>query len=132
MNKNDIPQDISAITNYSRELYYVKNNDGQYETGLSTGWETKAAALDNAWDSINERIESARIAVLNEEMSPIYYFMEKNLMDFTVLTGYVGYWKFRIKRHLRPAVFRTLDDKVLQKYADAFGIPLNELKSFKA
>lgn len=132
MNKNDIPQDISAITNYSRELYYVKNNDGQYETGLSTGWETKAAALDNAWDSINERIESARIAVQNGEMSPIYYFMEKNLMDFTVLTGYVGYWKFRIKRHLRPAVFRTLDDKVLQKYADAFGIPLTGLKSFKA
>lgn len=132
MNKNDIPQDISAITNYSRELYYVKNNDGQYETGLSTGWETKAAALDNAWDSINERIESARIAVQNGEMSPIYYFMEKNLMDFTVLTGYVGYWKFRINRHLRPSVFRKLDDKVLQKYADAFGIQLIELKSFKA
>lgn len=132
MNKNDIPQDKSALANCTRELYYAKNSEGTYETGLSSGWDAKTVALDNAWDSINERIESARIAVQNGEMSPIYYFMEKNLMDFTVLTGYVGYWKFRIKRHMRPSVFRTLDDKVLQKYADAFGIPLTELKSFKA
>lgn len=132
MNKNDIPQDKSALANCTRELYYVRNKDGGYETGLSSGWETKTAALDNAWDSINERIESARQAVKNGEQSPIYYFMEKNLMDFTVLSGYVGYWKFRIKRHMRPSVFSKLNDTVLQKYADAFGIELIELKSFTA
>ena len=36
-------------------------------------------------DEINERIELAKEQVQHGEMSPIYYFMEVNKMDVTIL-----------------------------------------------
>ncbi len=131
MKKEDLPQDDSAITNIFREVMYVKDEKGKYTTGLSKGWEVKKSALDNAWDDIKERSEEARLAVKNGEKSPIFYFKELKLMDFTILSSYTGFWKFTIKRHMKPSVFKSLSDKKLSKYASAFEISLNELKNFK-
>lgn len=115
----------------TRELLYVKDEKGKYTTGLSTGWEVKKAALDNAWDDIKERVEEARKAVVNGEKSPVYYFMELRLMDLPVLSGYTGFWGFTIKRHMKPSVFKGLSDKKLSIYAKAFDVSLEELKNFK-
>ncbi|MDF2436166.1 MAG: hypothetical protein K0Q95_542 [Bacteroidota bacterium] len=131
MKKEELPQDESALKAMTRELLYVKDKEGKYTTGLSTGWEVKKAALDNAWDDIRERIETARLAVKNGEKSPIYYFMELRLMDFPVLSGYTGFWTFTIKRHLKPSVFASLSEKKLSVYAKAFDITVDELKNFK-
>jgi hypothetical protein len=38
-------------------------------------------------------------------------------------------WKWRVKRHFKPEVFAKLNDKTLQKYADAFDISIAELKN---
>ncbi|MGQ0828286.1 MAG: hypothetical protein ACT4ON_07815 [Bacteroidota bacterium] len=131
MKKEDLPQDKSALEKVTRELCYVKNADGTYTTGLSTGWEVKKDALDNAWDDIKQRIEEARIAVKNNEKSPIHYFMELRLMDLAVLSGYTGFWKFTIKHHMKPKVFQSLNDEKLKIYAKAFDISVEELKHFK-
>jgi hypothetical protein len=131
MKKEDLPQDKSALGAMTREVCYVKNSDGKYTTGLSTGWEVKKDALDNAWEDIKERVEAARIAVKNGEKSPVYYFMELRIMDFQVLSGYTGFWKFNIKRHLKPDVFKSLSDKKLSRYAKAFDISIEELNNFK-
>ena len=131
MKKEELPQDESALQNVTRELCYVKNEEGKYTTGLSTGWEVKKDALDNAWDDIKQRIEEARKAVKNNEKSPIYYFMELKLMDLQVLSGYTGFWKFTIKRHLKPSVFQSLNEKKLAIYAKAFDISVEELRNFK-
>ena len=131
MKKEELPQDQSALTGITRELCYVKDKDGKYITDLSTGWQIKKDALENAWDDIKERTEAARRAVKNGEKSPIYYFMELKLMDFAVLSGYTGFWIFSIKRHLKPDVFRALSDKKISSYAKAFDIAVEELKNFK-
>jgi hypothetical protein len=131
MKKDELPQDESALKAMTRELLYVKDKEGKYTTGLSTGWEVKKAALDNAWDDIKERVEAARLAVKNGEKSPVYYFMELRLMDFPVLSSYTGFWTFNIKRHLKPAVFKKLSEKKLAVYAKAFNITVTELKNFK-
>ena len=131
MKKEELPQDKSALENVTRELCYVKNADGTYTTSLSTGWDVKKDALDNAWDDIKQRIEEARMAVKNNEKSPVYYFMELKLMDLQVLSGYTGFWKMTIKRHLKPNVFQNLNDKKLNIYAKAFEISVEELKQFK-
>ena len=130
MKKEELPQDQSALTQMTRELMYVKDKDGKYTTDLSTGWDVKREALDNAWDDIKERVEAAKLAVINGEKSPIYYYMELKIMDFSVLSGYTGYWKFTLKRHLKPNVFKSLSDKKLLKYAKVFNISLQELKKF--
>jgi hypothetical protein len=131
MKKEELPQDKSALASMTRELMYVKNKEGKYTTDLSTGWDVKTDALDNAWDDIKERTEAARLAVKNGEKSPIYYFMELRIMDFPVLTGYTGFWTFTIKRHMKPTVFKSLSEKKLQIYAKAFEISVKELVEFK-
>ncbi|MFL5763253.1 MAG: hypothetical protein ACJ77K_04865 [Bacteroidia bacterium] len=131
MKKEELPQDKSALASMTRELMYVKDKEGKYTTDLSTGWDVKKNALDNAWDDIKERIEEARAAVKNGEKSPIAYFMELRIMDFPVLSGYTGFWAFTIKRHMKPGVFKGLSDKKLAVYAKAFEISVEELKNFK-
>ncbi|MEY4521027.1 MAG: hypothetical protein RIT10_212 [Bacteroidota bacterium] len=130
MKKQDLPQDKSALDNFTREVCYVKNEAGNYETDLSTGWEAKKVALDNAWDDINDRIKEAQHNVRAGISSPIAFFMEEKLMDFTVLSGYTGFWKWQIKRHLKPAVFQKLSTKKLEKYATAFELSVSELKNY--
>jgi hypothetical protein len=131
MKKEELPQDESLLASMTRELMYVKDKEGKYTTDLSTGWDVKKNALDNAWDDIRERIEAASLAVKNGEKSPIYYFMELRIMDFQVLSGYTGYWAFTIKRHMKPKVFGSLSEKKLAVYAKAFNISIEELKNFK-
>ena len=131
MKKEDLPQDPGALDKFTREVCYVKNDDGKYETALSRGWEVKKDALDSAWVDVNERIEDARQAVIRGEKSPIYYFMELRLMDITVLSGYTGFFGFFIKRHMKSSVFKDLSENKLAKYAQAFDISVNELKNFK-
>ena len=131
MKKGDIPQDKSALDNFTKELYYTKDKDGKYETGQSIGWDVKKEALDNAWDEINRRVKDAKAAVKEGKKSPIHYFFELRLMDLPILSGYTGFWQFTIKRHMKPSVFKNLSDKKLMKYAKAFDISLEELKNYK-
>ena len=132
MKESEVPQDKSSIASVNmRELCYATDDNGNYTTALSTGWEPKTIALSNAIEDIKERTEAARQQVVNKEVSPIVYFMELSKMDVGILAGYVGMWQWRIKRHCKPSVFAGLSDKVLKKYADAFLITIEQLKNFK-
>lgn len=130
MKKEDVPQDPSALVGVTRDVCYVKDKDGKYTTDLSIGWDVKKQALDNAWDDIKERVEEAALQVKNGEISPIFYFMEKKLMDLTLLSSYTGFWKWTIKRHFKPSVFKSLNESKLNTYAKAFDISAEELKNF--
>jgi hypothetical protein len=131
MKKEHIPQDPSALDKFTKEVCYVTNEKGEYTTALSRGWEVKSSALDVAWDDIKQRIEDARQKVERREASPILFFMELRLMDPGIIAAYTGFWKWQIKRHMKPAVFEKLSEKKLRKYADTFNISLEELKTMK-
>ena len=130
MKKSDIPQDDSKLVNFTKELCYAKNEQGEYEKVLSSGWEIKSKVLDDAWEAVEERIENARVLVYNKVKSPIFYFMELNLMDLPTLSAYTGFWKFSIKRHMKPEIFQKLSNTQLEKYAKAFKIAVADLKSY--
>lgn len=131
MKKEDVPQDPSALVSMTREVCYVKDQDGKYTTDLSTGWDVKKQALDNAWEDIRERVAEAALKVKNGEISPVFYFMELKLMDIALLSSYTGFWKMTIKRHFKPAVFQQLSEEKLAIYAKVFGTTVDELKHFK-
>lgn len=128
MKKSELPQDKGHLDNFTREVCYVKNQDGKYEADLSIGWEVKNDALDHAWTDIDERIQQAKLSFLDGKTSQVEYYMERELMDIGVLSGYTGFWKWQIKRHMKPAVFKKLSDKKLAKYAEAFNITIEEFK----
>jgi hypothetical protein len=129
MKKDAIPQDLSSLGKITNELCYATDDSGKYITELSKGWDVKIKALDVAWEEIRRRIESAREQVLKNNASPILFFMEYRLMDINILADYSGFWKWQIKRHLKPRVFNTLSNKKLTKYAMAFNIKVEDLKS---
>lgn len=131
MKKEELPQDPSVLDKFTKDLCYVVDESGNYTTGLSRGWEVKAAALDLAWDDIKERIEDARQKALKGEISPLLFFMELRLMDLDTLAGYSGFWKWQIKRHMKPSVFNNLSDKKLQRYAKVFEVSVDDLKNVR-
>lgn len=131
MKKQDLPQDESNLKSANMtEVLYVTDENDNYTTANSTGWDAKKAALDESMELIHERIEEARQDVANGKVSPIIYFMELNKMDLAVLAAYVGMWQWRVKRHAKPKIFKSLSESALKKYADAFGISTDELKNF--
>lgn len=133
MKKNDVPQDKSNLESANfKELCYAVDENGKYTTAHSTGWNPKTIALDNAIQEINNRIANAKTRVLNNQTSPIEYYMECHKMDVQILASYVGMWKWRVKRHFKPHVFKKLSQKTLQKYADVFEIDIDQLKNITA
>ena len=129
MKKEEIPQDDGALNKLTKEVVYAIDSSGNYSTELSTGWDVKSQALDAAWQDIEQRIENAKRQVLNNKASPILYFMELRLMDIGIVAAYTGFWKWSIKQHLKPGVFKKLSEKKLKQYAEAFNISVEELKT---
>ncbi|HRO45207.1 hypothetical protein [Agriterribacter sp.] len=129
MKKEDIPQDPSALQNVTKEVSYAVDENGKYVTELSAGWDVKIKALDVAWSDIEKKVAGARQKVLNKEASPLLYFMELKLMDIEILSAYTGFWKWQVKRHLKPSVFEKLSAKKLQRYATAFDVTVEALKN---
>ncbi len=132
MKKEDVPQDVSALGKITKEVCYATDSEGKYTTELSKGWDVKITALDKAWEDIDQRIEAARQKVLKGEVSPLLFFMEKGIMDISLLADYTGFWQWQIKRHLKPNVFKNLSDKKLQRYAEVFNVSVDDLKNMRA
>jgi len=120
---------MGALGKITKEVCYATDSSGKYTTELSTGWEVKKDALDVAWKDVEKRIAAARQKVQNGEASALLFFMEYRLMDVTILSDYTGFWKWQIKRHLKPGVFENLSERKLQKYAEAFNVKADDLKT---
>lgn len=131
MKKENVPQDKSKLEDAKMtEVLYITDENDNYTTTNSKGWDAKSLALEESMELIHERVEQARQDFLAGKASPIVYFMELNKMDFQILSSYMGLWTWFIKRHTKPNVFKKLSTKTLQKYADTFGISVDELINF--
>ena len=129
MKKENVPQDLSSLGKITKEVCYATDSSGKYVKELSSGWDVKIKALDVAWEDIEDRKIKAKQQVLNNTASPLLFFMEYRLMDISLVADYTGFWKWQIKRHLKPEVFEKLSQKKLQKYAEAFNVKVEELKT---
>ena len=112
-----------------RDLTYVIDDDGNYTSVISEGWEVKNDALDITWDAIRKKCEEVREQVLDGKLSPLAYHLEKNIMDIGLFAKYTGQTKRKVKKHLKPDEFKKLDDSVLREYAEVLRISVEELKT---
>lgn len=131
MKKEEIPQDLGALGKITGEIVYAVDESGKYTTELSNGWEVKSSALEVAWKDVEQRIEAARLKVMNREASPILFFMELRVMDVPIVAAYTGFWKWQVKKHLKYTVFEKLSASKLEKYAALFEVSMEELKLMK-
>jgi len=129
MKAKEVPQDDeNLLEGKFKDPIYTLDEEGNYTTSYSVGWDVKNAVLKNAWEVINEKMEQARRDVIEGKASPIKYYMEKTIMDPSLLAKYTGYWKWTVKKHLKPKGFNKLNKEALKKYADIFDLTVDELK----
>ena len=95
----------------------------------SVGWEAKNIALSQAWEEIVDQLRDVSIEVKAGKKSTLAYHMVRNQMDLALLSQYSGVARWRVKRHLKPAVFAKLDVAALTPYAELFGIGVDELRT---
>jgi len=132
MKKGEVPQDKSSLSKTNiKEVVYAVDKDGNYGKELSSGWDAKTIALNESLKLIDEQLQEAIVKIKEGKLSPIAYYMELHRMDVLVLSGYVGLWQWRVKRHLKLKPFKRLNNKILKKYAEAFEISVDELKNPK-
>lgn len=130
MKSKDVPQDdANMLQGKFREPVYSLDKDGNYTTVHSVGWDPKNEVMKEAWDVVYEKIENVKQKVIQGELSPIAYYIEKNLMDVSLLAKYMGFWKWTVKKHLKPINFNKLSSDILEKYAKVFDITKEELEN---
>ncbi|OHB25262.1 MAG: hypothetical protein A2X84_08250 [Desulfuromonadaceae bacterium GWC2_58_13] len=125
MLKKEVPQDL-GIAEGMKEIVYAVDDDGNYELVPSAGWDPKNIANDQAWDIISEQIEKVKKQIKAGTLSPLAYHMVKNQMDAGLLAQYVGLFKWKVRRHLKPGAFDKLKKPVLEKYASLFGVTVEQ------
>ena len=130
MKVKEVPQDSKYFKNtVIRDVAYAVDDDGNYTSVISAGWEVKSDALEITWDEIDERCEAIRGKVLAGRLSPLAYHLEKNIMNIGLFAKYTGQTKRKVKKHLKPESFKELNDSVLHKYAEVLRISIEELKT---
>ena len=128
MKAKDVPQDdANMLQGKLREPIYSLDENGNYTTVQSVGWNPKNEVMKEAWDQVNEKVENARNKVLSGELSPLGYYIEKNIMDIGLVANYMGIWRWTVKRHLKPKIFARLKEETLEKYARVFNITKEQL-----
>ena len=132
MNINEVPQDPLHYKDRDKlkKLMYATDKDGKYTGVSSAGWEAENTATQQAWEEVEDELAETIKKVKAGELSPVAYFMQKNLMDLPLLAKYAGKWQWQVKKHMKPAVFDKLAPAMLAVYARIFNITVAELTGF--
>jgi hypothetical protein len=78
MKKNEVPQDITKLDKGPMNwVNYVTDENGNYTKEISNGWEPENIALEQVWEDVNNNVEATRLKVVDGELSPIAYYLEK-------------------------------------------------------
>ena len=128
MKIDEVPQDKGyLIEGRISDLNYAVDNNGQYTSRQSKGWGPKNEALTLAWELVFERAEIKKQQVLSGVLSPLAFYMELNIMDVNILSGYTGIAKWRIRKHLKMKNFKRLKPELIARYAEALKLSPAEL-----
>lgn len=116
------------IDDTTRELIlYAEKDDETYAEVTSGSYAVKHyidefyRIRQNLEDELKEKLEKGLI-------SPVYYYMLIQDMGLRDLAGRVGISRRKLRRHFEPGHFSALDDGMLQKYAQVFGVTAGALK----
>jgi hypothetical protein len=130
MKENEVPQELGALGGLT-ELCYATDEEGNYTTLQSVGWDVKTTAIRASMVLFAEQMEEARQQALSGKRSALPYYMLKNRMDYGVLAASVGLPVWLVKLHSRPFFFKRLSKRRLAQYAEVLGITVEELTSMR-
>lgn len=120
---NIIIKEDSADGNQEKKLYYSFDGKEWVEK-----WEVNDSAARMILTNHIQELEPIRNQVLEGVLSPLDYHIQSRMFTISLLSSYTGISKRHIKKHMKPQNFNQLDEETLKRYADAFGISVEELK----
>lgn len=130
MKVEEVPQDNKYYKDsIVRDVDYAVDNEGNYQTVISTGWTPKNDALEVSLKDIDDKACAVLERVRQGKTSLLEYYAVKNLMPIGLLSSYTGISKRVIKKHFVPDNFSKLSEDQLAVYADALRITVQELTS---
>lgn len=127
MEFDQVPQEGNRTHAGLRKALYARDAQGRIVTAPSQGWEVEEIVTLQAVDALRQQAEEARARVVAGTASPLEYWMYAQRMDLALLAQASGLWRWRVRRHLRPAVFARLTPALLARYADALGLTVDQL-----
>jgi hypothetical protein len=127
MREREVPQEGNRTLAGHRKAVYAVAEDGKLRLVPSRGWEVEEIVTRQAVEDLERRAEEARTRVLAGESSPLEYHMYRARMDVELLSQTTGLWRWRVRRHLKPAVFQRLPPALKARYAEALGVALEVL-----
>ncbi|KXI29315.1 hypothetical protein [Paraglaciecola hydrolytica] len=127
MKTEQVPQDHSPSYSGHKKLLYAVDESGHYTEVTSSGWEVENFATQMAVEDLHQQCLEAHAQVKAGLSSPLAYHMYKHRLDVTSLAQASGFFKWQIRRHLKPAVFRRLKPRKLNIYCAVFSISVAQL-----
>lgn len=127
MREREVPQEGNRSLAGHRKAVYAVAEDGKLRLVPSRGWEVEEIVTRQAVEDLERRAEEARSRVLVGESSPLEYHMYRARMDVELLSQTTGLWRWRVRRHLKPAVFQRLPLALKARYAEALGVAVEVL-----
>lgn len=127
MKLDEVPQDDGGTHAGHHKLLYAVDEQGRYCGAPSQGWEAEAFCTRLAVQELEEQAAAALADWRAGRRSPLPWLMYRSRLDEAALAQIVGLWRWRLRRHFRPAVYRRLPAKLLARYAEAFGVELDAL-----
>lgn len=131
MKATEVPQEESILKDHRRACYAL-DDSGRYVVVSSKGWEVERIVNAQAQADIRAAVEEARRRALAGHVSALAYHMARRQMTVGLLAANSGVWRLRVRYHLRPGAFARLRRAVLQRYAEALGMPVDELTQVPA
>ncbi len=132
MKLDDVPQDAesSSYAGHAKLLYAV-DQQGHYQGAQSTGWDAESYATQQALAELELLEQQAMQARRSDQLSVLPCLMYRYRMDELALAQVTGLWRWRIRRHFKPQIFACLSVKILARYAEAFGLPIEQLIAYQ-
>lgn len=127
MELTDVPREPNCTLDGERKVVYAQDDNGRYVAVACDGWEVEEIVTTLAVEDFRRRAEEARERVLNGVSAPLEFHIYDRRMDVPTLAAATGLPRWRIRRHLKPAVFARLPPALLSRYVEALGVDAKQL-----
>lgn len=132
MDLKEVPQERNAVLDGQRKVVYAKDEQGRLRIVPSQGWEVEEIVTTQALSSLHSLTAKALEQVRLGRASPLAYWMHERRMDEALVAQSTGFWRWRVRRHLKPQHFANLGAAHLERYAQALGLSVDTFKSVPA
>lgn len=122
MKKTEVPQESNKVLGGARKAMYAVDENGEYTTIASSGWKVEELVTSLAIEDFESKAHEALARARAGKSAALEFHMYDRRMDLATLAQSTGLFKWRVRRHLKPAVFKRLKPALLARYAEALGI----------